>query len=98
MREHWTSGIGFILATAGFSVGLGNIWRFPYLAGENGGGAFLLVYVVFAILIGIPLMTAEITLGRASQLTPVAGMSRLTGSRTNPWNLIGWFGIAAGGS
>ncbi len=95
MREHWTSRIGFILATAGFSVGLGNIWRFPYLAGENGGGAFLLVYVVFAILIGIPLMTAEITLGRASQLTPVAGMEKLTGSRTSPWNLIGWFGIGA---
>ncbi len=95
MREHWTSRLGFILATAGFSVGLGNIWRFPYLAGENGGGAFLLVYVVFAILIGIPLMTAEITLGRTSQLTPIAGMSRLTGSRTSPWNLVGWFGIAS---
>ena len=95
MREHWTSRIGFILATAGFSVGLGNIWRFPYLAGENGGGAFLLVYVVFAILIGIPLMTAEITLGRTTQLTPVAGMGRLTGSKTSPWNLIGWCGIAS---
>ena len=95
MREHWTSRLGFILATAGFSVGLGNIWRFPYLAGENGGGAFLLVYVVFAIVIGIPMMTAEITLGRASQLTPIAGMSRLTGSRKSPWNLIGWLGIAA---
>lgn len=95
MREHWTSRIGFILATAGFSVGLGNIWRFPYLAGENGGGAFMLVYVVFAILIGIPLMTAEITLGRTSQLTPIAGMAKLTGSRTGPWNLVGWFGIGA---
>ncbi len=95
MRETWTSRIGFILATAGFSVGLGNIWRFPYLAGENGGGAFLLVYVVFAVLIGIPLMTAEITLGRKSQLTPIAGMRNLTGSKTSPWNLIGWFGILA---
>ena len=53
MREQWSSRIGFILATAGFSIGLGNIWRFPYLAGENGGGAFLLVYVAFAIMIGI---------------------------------------------
>ncbi len=95
MRETWTGRVGFILATAGFSVGLGNIWRFPYLAGENGGGAFLLVYVAFAILIGIPLMTAEIALGRAAQLTPVAGMGRLTGSKTSPWNLIGWFGIVS---
>ena len=95
MREQWSGRIGFILATAGFSVGLGNIWRFPYLAGENGGGAFLLVYVVFAILIGIPLLTAEISLGRKTQLTPIAGMARLTGSKKSPWSLIGWFGVAA---
>ncbi|MYI46826.1 MAG: sodium-dependent transporter, partial [Gemmatimonadetes bacterium] len=95
MREQWSSRVGFVLATAGFSVGLGNIWRFPYLAGENGGGAFMLVYVAFAILIGIPLMTAELSLGRQARLTPIAGMRRLTGSRTSPWNLIGWLGIAA---
>ena len=95
MREQWSSRIGFILATAGFSIGLGNIWRFPYLAGENGGGAFLLVYVAFAIMIGIPLMTAEVSLGRKTQLTPIAGMVQLTGSRRSPWTLIGWFGIAA---
>ena len=95
MREQWSSRIGFILATAGFSIGLGNIWRFPYLAGENGGGAFLLVYVAFAIMIGIPLMTAEVGLGRKTQLTPIAGMARLTGSKTSPWNLVGWFGITA---
>lgn len=95
MRELWSSRIGFVLATAGFSVGLGNIWRFPYLAGENGGGAFMLVYVAFAILIGIPLMTAELSLGRKARLTPIAGMRRLTGSGTSPWNLIGWLGIAA---
>ena len=95
MREQWSSRIGFILATAGFSIGLGNIWRFPYLAGENGGGAFLLVYVAFAVMIGIPLMTAEVGLGRKTQLTPIAGMARLTGSKTSPWNLVGWFGITA---
>ena len=95
MREQWSSRIGFILATAGFSIGLGNIWRFPYLAGENGGGAFLLVYVAFAVMIGIPLMTAEVSLGRKTQLTPIAGMGRLTGSKTSPWNLVGWFGITA---
>ena len=95
MREHWRSRLGFVLATAGFAVGLGNVWRFPYLVGENGGGAFLLVYLAFAILIGIPLLTAEISLGRESQKTPIAGMSRLTGSPANPWNLVGWFGILA---
>lgn len=95
MREQWTGRLGFIFATAGFSVGLGNVWRFPYLAGENGGGAFLLVYVVFAVAIAFPLITAEISLGRKAQLTPIAGMGKLTGSKTSPWNLIGWFGIAA---
>ena len=92
-RESWASRFGFIMATAGFAVGLGNIWRFPYLTGTNGGGAFLLIYVLMAIFIGIPLMTAEIGLGRRAQLTPIAGMNRLTGSRTHPWNLIGWLGI-----
>ncbi len=92
-RETWSGRIGFILATAGFSVGLGNVWRFPWLAGENGGGAFLIVYVAFAILIGIPLMTAEIALGRRAQRSPIAGMARLTGSARSPWNVIGWLGV-----
>lgn len=91
-RENWASRFGFIMATAGYSIGLGNIWRFPYTTGMNGGGAFLLVYLAFAILIGIPLMTAEVSLGRKAQLSPFAGMSRLTGSNTNPWNAIAWLG------
>lgn len=93
-REHWASRFGFIMATAGFAIGLGNIWRFPYTTGMNGGGAFLLVYIVFALLIGIPLMTAEIALGRKAQRTPIAGMARVTGSKKNPWNLFGWLGVA----
>lgn len=95
MRERWGSRAGFVLTTAGFAVGLGNIWRFPYLTGENGGGAFLIVYVAIAVAIGIPLLTAELGLGRASRLTPIAGMTRLTGSARSPWNLIGWIGTAA---
>jgi len=94
-RENWGSRFGFIMATAGFSIGLGNIWRFPYLTGMNGGGAFLLVYLALALFIGIPLFTAEVSLGRKTQLTPIAGMERLTGSRRSPWNLIGWLGITA---
>lgn len=95
MREKWGSRFGFIMATAGFSIGLGNIWRFPFVVGQNGGGAFLLVYVGFALLIGVPLLTAEISLGRKAQRTPITGMSRLTGKVTSPWNLIGWLGIGA---
>ncbi len=95
MRETWASRFGFIMATAGFAVGLGNIWRFPYLTGTNGGGAFLLIYVLFSILIGIPLMSAEMSLGRKAQLTPLAGMTSLTGSVWSPWNLIAWLGVTA---
>ena len=87
--------MGFVLATAGFAIGLGNIWRFPYVTGSNGGGAFLLVYIAFSILIGIPLLTAEIALGRKVGLTPLAGMRRMTGSSFHPWNAIAWMGTAA---
>ncbi len=93
-RESWASRFGFIMATAGFAIGLGNIWRFPYTTGMNGGGAFLLIYVAFAVLIGIPLMTAEIGLGRKAQRSPIAGMIRLTGSKSSPWNLVAWLGCA----
>jgi NSS family neurotransmitter:Na+ symporter len=95
MRETWGSRFGFIMATAGYAVGLGNIWRFSYTVGENGGGAFLIVYVACAVLIGIPLLTAEISLGRKTQLTPIAGMEKLTGSATSPWASVGWLGSIA---
>ncbi len=93
-RERWGSQLGFILAAIGFSVGLGNIWRFPYLTGQSGGGAFLVVYLALAVLIGIPLFTAEISLGRKAQRTPIVGMSSLAGRRS-PWTLIGWLGLGA---
>jgi len=93
-RERWSSQLGFLLATIGFAVGVGNVWRFPYLTGRNGGGAFLLIYVVIAVVIGIPLFTAEISLGRRAQKTPAAGMRALEG-RGSPWRLIGWLGIGA---
>lgn len=91
-RETWGSRFGFIMATAGFAVGLGNIWRFPYVVGANGGAAFLLVYVAFAILIGIPLLTAEISLGRKAQRSPVEGMAKLVGRRS-PWMMFVWLGL-----
>lgn len=92
-RERWGSPLGFILATTGFSVGLGNIWRFPYLVGENGGGAFLLIYVLLAVLVGVPLFTAEMSLGRRAQATPLAAMRKLAGR--SPFRLIGWLGVGA---
>ena len=94
-RELWGSRVGFVLATAGFAIGLGNIWRFPYVTGSNGGGAFLVVYVAFSVFVGIPLLTAEIGLGRKVGLTPLAGMRRMTGSAFHPWNAIAWMGTAA---
>ncbi|MAZ32720.1 MAG: sodium-dependent transporter, partial [Thalassospira sp.] len=63
-REHWGSRLGFILAAAGSAVGLGNIWRFPYITGENGGGAFVLLYLLCIAVVGIPIMAAEVMLGR----------------------------------
>ena len=91
-RESWGSRFGFIMAAAGFSIGLGNIWRFPYLTGVNGGGAFVLVYLLVVLLIGIPLFTMEMSLGRKSQLNPVEGMRSLT-RKGSIWVLFGWLGV-----
>ena len=93
-REFWGSRFGFIAATAGFSIGLGNIWRFPYLCGMNGGGAFLGVYVLCCLLICVPLLTMEMSLGRKTRLSPIAGMRALNGAGS-PWNLLGWLGVAS---
>lgn len=93
-RENWGSRFGFIMTAAGFSIGLGNIWRFPYLVGTNGGGAFVLVYLAICLLIGIPLFTMEMGLGRKTQRNPVEGMRSLT-KKGSPWVLFGWFGVLA---
>ncbi len=93
-RENWGSRFGFIMATAGFAIGMGNIWRFPYITGQSGGGAFILVYLIFTVLIGIPLLTAEISLGRKAQLTPIAGMKKLAGD-SKWWVSIGWVEVIA---
>lgn len=100
VSEHgmWSSRLMFILAAAGSAVGLGNIWRFPYVAGENGGGAFVLVYLVCIFLIGIPILTSEILLGREGRKSPINTMQELV-ARSNGhkfWNVIGWMGALAG--
>ena len=94
----WSSRLMFIMAAAGSAVGLGNIWRFPYVAGENGGGAFVLVYLGCIFLIGVPIMASEILLGRAGRQSPINAMRDLVAhSNANPlWQAIGWMGALAG--
>ena len=70
-RPEWTSHIGFILASLGSAVGLGNIWRFPYLAAKDGGGLFLVIYVILALTFGFTLLSTEIAIGRKTKLSPL---------------------------
>ena len=74
----WSSRWTFVLAATGSAVGLGNIWKFPYIAGENGGGAFVLVYLLCILLVGIPVMVAEVMLGRRGRQSPINTMRYLT--------------------
>ncbi|MDP7028961.1 MAG: sodium-dependent transporter [Phycisphaerales bacterium] len=94
-RTHWGSRTGFVLAAAGSAVGLGNIWKFPYITGENGGGLFVLIYLVCIALVGLPILIAEIMIGRAAQAQPVEAFKRLQGGPTG-WSAVGWLGVVAG--
>lgn len=87
----------FILAATGSAVGLGNIWKFPYITGENGGGAFVLLYLVCILLIGIPILTAEILLGRHGRANPIASMDKISRQSevSRLWGVIGWMGVLA---
>lgn len=78
-RAAWSSRLGFILAAAGSAIGLGNIWRFPYIVGHHGGGAFLAVYLLFLLLIGLPVFVAEVLIGRTTQLNPAGAFRKLGG-------------------
>ncbi len=92
-RDGFNSKFGVIAAAAGSAVGLGNIWRFPYVAGENGGGAFLLIYVGFILTIGISVMLAEFVIGRRAQRNALGSFKKLAPGK--PWWLIGLMGIVA---
>ncbi|MEE8594581.1 MAG: sodium-dependent transporter, partial [Gemmatimonadota bacterium] len=70
-REQWGSRFGFVLAAVGSAVGLGNMWRFPYFAAENGGAAFVFLYIIMVALIGLPIMLAEFAIGRGSKKSPI---------------------------
>lgn len=94
-RGNWTGNLGFILAAAGSAIGLGNIWKFPYITGDYGGGAFVLVYLICVVIVGLPLMIAELMIGRHSQKNPVGAFRKLHYPKT-PWQLTGWLGVASG--
>lgn len=98
IHGQWSSRLVFILAATGSAVGLGNIWKFPYITGENGGGAFVIVYLACIAIVGVPIMMAEIMLGRRGRQSPINTMSSLAKAESaNPaWSLIGWSGVLAG--
>lgn len=92
-REQLKSRLGFILLSAGCAIGIGNVWKFPYIAGENGGGLFVLIYLFFLIIFGVPIMTMEFSVGRAAQKSPVRLYQQLqkTGQK---WHIHGYVGMA----
>ncbi len=94
-KRGFGSRIGFVLSMAAFCIGIGNMWKFPYMVGNNGGGAFLFVYLILVVLLGLPMFLIEVTLGRSARLAPIAGMRKLEGREKTPWSAIGWLaGIA----
>lgn len=100
LKQHTIWGLrgSFILAATGSAVGLGNIWKFPYITGENGGGAFVLMYLLCIAVIGIPIMMAEILMGRRARANPIMATAELceTAGASKGWTIIGWMGAFAG--
>lgn len=98
IHGEWSSRLAFILAATGSAVGLGNIWKFPYMTGEYGGGAFVIVYLVCVALMGLPVMMAEVMLGKRGRRSPVNSMRVLAkeGSYSQWWRVLGWSGVIAG--
>jgi len=93
-RGKWKSTLGFVLAAAGSAVGLGNIWRFPYVTGKNGGAVFLFFYILSVLFLGLVVMYAELSLGRATQKNPVGAFEKIKPS--SPWKAVGFLGIFTG--
>jgi NSS family neurotransmitter:Na+ symporter len=98
IHGEWSSRLAFILAATGSAVGLGNIWRFPYITGEYGGGAFVIVYLLCIALIGLPVMMAEVLLGKRGRSSPINSVRILAqeAKRTRWWQALGWAGVIAG--
>lgn len=93
-RASFSSKLGVILATAGSAVGLGNIWRFPYMTGQNGGAVFIMIYVLCVLLLGIPCMVSEFIIGRHGQANTARSFRKMSGG--SPWMLIGYMGVLTG--
>ena len=91
-RESFKSRMGFILVSAGCAIGIGNVWRFPYVAGQNGGGIFVLFYLIFLIAMGLPVLTMELAVGRASRKSAVLGYKALE-KPNSKWHIHGWVAI-----
>ena len=93
-RANFGTKLGIILATAGSAVGLGNVWRFPYMTGQNGGAAFILIYIACVLILGIPCMLNEFIIGRRAQANTARSYASLANG--TPWRLIGLFGVFTG--
>ena len=93
-QAHWSSKIGFILSAAGSAIGLGAIWKFPYTAGNNGGAVFFLIFLVFTLLIGLPVLLAEFYVGRKSQRNALDAFCELA-PKTPAWKAVGIAGVLA---
>ena len=92
-RERFQSRLGFLLVSAGCAVGIGNVWKFPYVTGQNGGGVFVLFYLLFLVAMGVPVLTMELAVGRASRKSAVLGYKALEPAGSK-WHLHGWFCVA----
>ena len=92
-RENFQSRLGFLLVSAGCAIGIGNVWRFPYVTGENGGGVFVLFYLLFLVIMGVPVLTMELAVGRASRKSAVLGYKTLE-KEGSKWHIHGWLCIA----
>ena len=91
-RESFKSRLGFLLVSAGCAVGIGNVWKFPYVVGQNGGGWFVLLYLLFLVIMGLPVLTMELAVGRGSRKSAVQGYKALEKAGSN-WHIHGWFAI-----
>jgi NSS family neurotransmitter:Na+ symporter len=98
IHGQWSGRMAFVLAATGSAVGLGNIWKFPYITGKYGGGAFVLVYLICVVCIGIPIMMAEVMLGRRGRQSPINTMRALASdeNRSRHWQYVGWAGVISG--
>ena len=92
-REQFSSRLGFLLISAGCAIGLGNVWRFPYVTGQNGGAAFVLIYLLFLVILGIPIMVMEYSVGRASRKSAAASFRALEPAGSK-WHLFSYFAMA----